>query len=70
MVTYLAPTADWLMREPVFRLCPRQNIARFLPLVKERSLEKGEVLHSLGEDADASFLIVEGAFDMEGEDGS
>lgn len=61
--------ADALLAEPVFDTLPRQDVARFLSHVTERTFQPGEALHRQGEPAAESFLIVEGAVQVTGAGG-
>lgn len=59
--------SDYLMAEPAFGFCPKADLARVLPHVKERELKAGEELHVLGKPAGQSFLIVSGSFKVGGD---
>lgn len=60
---------DALLAEPVFRLCPRQDLARLLSHVSLRKVAPGESLQTLGEPADHTFLVLGGTFDIQGAGG-
>jgi DASS family divalent anion:Na+ symporter len=62
--------ADALVEEPVFAALPRQDVARFLSHVEERSLQPGDALTRRGEPASHTYMIVEGSFDVSGGDGN
>jgi DASS family divalent anion:Na+ symporter len=67
-MSFSSETAEALRKEPEFARCPRQMLARFLPHVSEKTLAAGETLHEKGARAGDTFLIVEGAFDIETSD--
>lgn len=67
MISQAGVTAAHLLAEPVFGHCPRADLARILPHVKERTLDVGESLHVLGKAASHMFLIVEGALKVGGD---
>ena len=52
------------MADPVFRQCTSLSLAKFLPYVFERAVDRGEVLIALGEPATETYLIVEGTFEL------
>lgn len=57
--------AETLLSIPLFRDCSRQRLARLLPHVTERRLAPAEVLQSFGATAEATFLILEGEFELD-----
>ncbi|WP_135075115.1 SLC13 family permease [Terasakiella sp. SH-1] len=61
--------ASALLSEATFQSCSPAELARFLPYVKERSLQPGEVLQQEERPAAEMFLILEGAFEIIEKDG-
>lgn len=57
--------AETLLSIPLFRDCSRQGLARLLPHVTERRLAPAEALQSFGATAEATFLILEGEFELD-----
>ena len=57
--------AEILLSIPLFRDCSRQGLARLLPHVTEWRLAPAEVLQSFGATAEATFLILEGEFELD-----
>lgn len=53
-----------LLRDPVFRTCSRQELARLLPYLQMRQLEPGRTLFSSGCTAEDCCLIVDGEFEI------
>ena len=56
-------------REAVFRHCPNQALARFLPHVAVKSLQSGDELQYAGQTAKFVYLIVSGTFEAASEGG-
>ena len=56
-------------RESIFRHCPNQVLARFLPHVFVKALKSGDVLQRAGQTADFAYLIVSGTFEAATEGG-
>lgn len=47
---------------PIFRNCPNQALARFLPHVYVRTLKANEELQQAGQEADFAYFIISGSF--------
>ena len=68
-------TSEWdtlteaLRAEPVFRLCPEQDLARLLSHATLRTLAPGDALQTRGAIADESFLVIDGRFEVQGAGG-
>ncbi|MDY0270531.1 SLC13 family permease [Trichloromonas sp.] len=57
--------AETLLSLPLFRDCSRQSLARLLPHVAARHLASSEVLHAFDAEAETTFLILDGEFELD-----
>jgi DASS family divalent anion:Na+ symporter len=60
---------DALLAEPAFRQCPAGDLARLLAHAHLRTLASGDVLHARDAEAEETYLVVDGAFAVQGATG-
>ncbi len=65
-----AEIARMLQTLPLFRDCPKTDFARFLSQVGDRTLKAGEILYERGGNAEATYFIADGEFEIHTSDGS